>query len=643
MVFFRQQARPKPESTTPLPSLAQIAGDLLQHAATIPPDDATLVIEERNIWQPESWLIQRCWEALADAGAATEALAVAQLSVTRQPLALFQTLHRLARQTNGNRAAVALVGAALQQARAPLFSASSSSPTQLANQLLLAAATASLLGDVLGSIAALERIDQIDNGWRRIFSTPEDRNLLAEVVARIGPHPLINALIGNALRRFADGGADFLQHVAEHLEPGTPTGRPTAHAKLLLRAVDTLRYGMLTTLHSHRVAAVVLARAGLVNETLQQITVIANILEARRGAGLSARADDQNLLRQVKRPRANSDVDFQVYTLREAVHVLPMSMLTREQRSEIADQLSVLGRRSDGWTAAGAASTLVELGAITLAVEVVQQIEPNDPTRSEGMITLVRSLLAVGDLNIAAEQTGQALVWVRSLQRRNPERALIWGLAEAYIEFGQPLMALELLQQWRAETGIRLRVRSIFGSTFSDDDLRLKRLRLQALLNLRRDAQAGEVDLLLEQLREWAPRLLEGEALISFYADGLLRPLLSAGRTQQAWSLLPQIRAALTSNTGSKHAARVAEICVLLARQMRLESTNRTATSTTATNTTDSRNLLAQFLIDLWQTDAAKGEWQAVHSVEGSLPLLLALEGAQALVTIARRASASSA
>jgi hypothetical protein len=209
MVFFRQQARPKPESTAPLPSLAQIAGDLLQHAATIPPDDATLVIEERNIWQPESWLIQRCWEALADAGAATEALTVAQLSVTRQPLALFQALHRLARQTNGNRAAVALVGAALQQARAPLFSASSSSPTQLANQLLLAAATASLLGDVLGSSAALERIDQIDNGWRRIFSTPEDRNLLAEVVARIGPHPLINTLIGNALRRFADGGRIF--------------------------------------------------------------------------------------------------------------------------------------------------------------------------------------------------------------------------------------------------------------------------------------------------------------------------------------------------------------------------------------------------------------------------------------------------
>ena len=143
-------------------------------------------------------------------------------------------------------------------------------------------------------------------------------------------------------------------------------------------------------------------------------------------------------------------------------------------------------------------------------------------------------------------------------------------------------------------------------------------------------------------MKEWAPRLLEGEALISFYADGLLRPLLSAGRTQQAWSLLPQIRTALTSNTGSKHAARVAEICVLLARQMRLESTNRTATNTTATSTNDSRNLLAQFVIDLWQTDAAKGEWQAVHSVEGSLPLLLALEGAQALVTIARRASASS-
>jgi hypothetical protein len=51
------------------------------------------------------------------------------------------------------------------------------------------------------------------------------------------------------------------------------------------------------------------------------------------------------------------------------------------------------------------------------------------------------------------------------------------------------------------------------------------------------------------------------------------------------------------------------------------------------------RAALEQFMIELWQADAQKGIWQMVHSLEGSFPLLLAMEGPQAIVAIARVAA----
>ncbi len=46
-------------------------------------------------------------------------------------------------------------------------------------------------------------------------------------------------------------------------------------------------------------------------------------------------------------------------------------------------------------------------------------------------------------------------------------------------------------------------------------------------------------------------------------------------------------------------------------------------------------------MLNLWQADAEKGVWQAVHSVEGTLPLLLHLAGPDALVELARGAAAA--
>ena len=42
------------------------------------------------------------------------------------------------------------------------------------------------------------------------------------------------------------------------------------------------------------------------------------------------------------------------------------------------------------------------------------------------------------------------------------------------------------------------------------------------------------------------------------------------------------------------------------------------------------------FLVQLWESDVRKGLWQTIHGIEGSLALLLALEGSDALMTVAQ-------
>ena len=45
------------------------------------------------------------------------------------------------------------------------------------------------------------------------------------------------------------------------------------------------------------------------------------------------------------------------------------------------------------------------------------------------------------------------------------------------------------------------------------------------------------------------------------------------------------------------------------------------------------------FLSGLWRQDAERSIWQTVHGIEGALPLILALEGPEAVIQIARVAS----
>jgi hypothetical protein len=248
----------------------------------------------------------------------------------------------------------------------------------------------------------------------------------------------------------------------------------------------------------------------------------------------------------------------------------------------------------------------------------------------------------LGETTLAAEQAQRALEWAASLEARNPERALIWGLAELYLQHQKPQIALQFLDRWREPTGWRQQVRNLWRETIDDDGLRNRRLRLHALLQLETQqtqptdatgtaaetsspARATttpadhnptkEIPALLRTLRRAALQLLEGEALIHFYIDGLLRPLLAAGRQTEAWALLPDLRAALLRTSGNKHTVRVGEVTQLLGDQQSPQ--------------------IDGFLRDLWRESAPRGLWQTVHSIEGALPLILAQEGPNALVALA--------
>jgi len=656
-MFGRRKETVEVVGTRPAPALAETGSQLLLRAAALRSDDENIAVEERSVWRPDSWLMQNCWETLADAGSAPEALAIAQLASPRQPVAIQEALYRLARNSAGKPNLLRVIEHTLGEQSDILlantfddeistnldlskpYTFDRDALPHLPHQLLYCGATAAHIGNNGLALGYLERLDQTDRAWERIVAAPDMRSVLAETLVRIGPSPLVLALIDQSLRRFGDGGAELLLRISEQIDPAISVDdHDNKQARLLRHCVDCFRYGMLTTLQSQRIATAVFARAGKWDEVIQQVTTISNIQDARRAGGMTLRTGDQNVLRQVKRPQADADIDFQVYTLREAVRAMPLRYIPRDRRIMLAQHLAQLGMKSDGWTAAGAASSLAELGALKFATDVVGHIAPTDATRSEGIIALVRGLLAVGDTKGAEEQVARGLAWARAYPGRNAERALIWGLTEAYLEFGQPVGALKLLDEWREETGFLDRMRKSIRPTLTDDELRLKRLRLQALLLL--DPQSPELlkqeEELILTLREWGPRLLEGETLVDLYADGLLRPLLTAGRTRDAWALLPEIKAALISSTGEKHTSRLRQISALLSRQVRLANATANRPDEEFEETCA---IFANFVADIWAEDANRGLWQIVHGINGALPLVLALDGAGAVAAIAKTAA----
>jgi tetratricopeptide (TPR) repeat protein len=630
--------------------LAQRALDALSSATQATGDQAAPVIEERAVYRPDSWLIQKCWEALAaggaTGGAAEAALQVAQMAGQRQPLAPIQALYRLSQQIDRRLGLASIVGRVLA-ARAPGLLAPGLAPgdSPAMERLLYAAATAANLGDRYQAFAFLERLDQFQGPWARAIVAPEQRALLADTIFRAGLQPLTAALIATALRRSGDAGAQFVLQITTAASGELQRHHsPARMARVLALGVETFRNATLTSLYSRRLTAVALAQAGLVDEVLTQLTAIANIQAARREGGLGLRKGDPAVLRQVKRPTADADVDFQVYTMQEVVRALPLRQVSREQRIELANRLAFLGTRSDGWTAASAAATLVTLGAIKFAVEVVEQIPAKDPTRAEGTIELVRGLLRVDEATLAQEQEEKGLAWARTYPGRNPERALVWGLAEVYLDQGRPERALALLATFGAAAGFGRWWRDLFGRRRTIDELRTAGLRLRALLQ--QDAvERKELERLVIELRTWAPRLLEGEALVSYLVQNLLTPLLATGRTRLGLTVLPPLQEALRSGSGEKHAARVGAAAQVLVRELALPPAGMAEPGAVdpgavvlPTTPLDPgvRAALEQFLTGIWEQDSRRGLWQTVHGIEGSLPLLLALEGPEAVAGLAR-------
>jgi len=122
--------------------------------------------------------------------------------------------------------------------------------------------------------------------------------------------------------------------------------------------------------------------------------------------------------------------------------------------------------------------------------------------------------------------------------------------------------------------------------------------------------------------------------------DSLLQPLLAAKQQPQVLALLPDLRAALITTGGNKHAVRVTEVATLLAEQIVAArwpaSPDGNDAAASVPDPADMQPHLETFLGELWQSSATRGTWQIIHTIEGSLPLLLACAGPEALVTIAQ-------
>ena len=671
-------------------TLTHSALDALGLAARVPPDAQPRVNSARGIWEPASWLLHAVVEALTASldqlGAGDAALTVAALARPREPLAPLRVIYALANHGITQPTLHTLARVQLAEQRDGLLAAGLDSmvPAETrAEELLLAAAAASHLEDANLAFTCLERLDRTTRGWDTVIVRPDLRTLLAQTLARLDLSPLTTHLIASAIRRFDETGVVLLGEIArwavEDVEekrgeenflreadlvaPGA-TPPPFVQPPLLRLCVQTLEETQLVQLHSRRVAATVFARAAQVDAVLEQLAIVAAVQEARRASGLNREVDEATF-RRVKRPQANADIDFQAYTLQSAIHALPLAHVRYGERVQLAQQMAALGTRSDGWTAAASATALIRLGAIGLAIDVVKSVDASDPTRSEGLIDVVRALLAAGEGRVADEQVQAALQWASGYDGRNPERAITWGLAELFLERHEPSRALDLLARRVREPTLRERLRSLFRrvGSFGDDELRDGGLRLRALLQQQATApsadRAKEIRSLVETLRKAAPRLLEGEALVNFYGEGLLRPLLAAGEADMralAWPLLDEVGAALAA-LGGRHAARTADVSALLASQVAErtggnenpgdfakaaanEPGEASASAGSPNPAPVPRELLATFLRTLWQRDAERGLWQTVYGIEGGLPLLLALEGPDALVALAQAADA---
>ncbi len=623
-------------------------------------DQSNISVADRQVRQPDTWLLRRCLLALAEHGSADATLALVELIRDREPLAAYRILPMLARRAADDVEIAIFIANRLQALRFLLHRPADGDRASWGEQLLHIACAAALVDDDPLAFSCLERLDQVPDIWITLFSQQDRRELLAETVSRLGLHPLTNALIRQAIRQHGDAGAHFLQQVATGAVHWIEKKhRPQRSRRLLQRCLETVQVTTLTSLLSRRYASTVFALGGDVRAILEQVLTIANIQDARRESGISFRESDHKVLRQVRRPRANIDIDFQFYTLKEAVDRLDPTQLSAPDRAVLADRLATLGAGSDGWTAASAAAALLRLNEYDHAIAVVDRIDPHDPTRSEAYNVLVAGLLDAGKRDEAHAQTQKALRWAQALPEVHPERLVIWGTADAYLAHGQAQAALAILRQRRPPTwGARLR--RLFGNApVSEEHLREEALRMHAAL-LSSQGGHNRAVAILATIRQQAPQALDGKALALFYTDHVLAPLLATGSHELAWSFLHELRTVLGQILSREQPARVEAVARLLVAELNtihaednvvennvaLLSDDEKSKPGVAANgraglvsrqTMESAHSASQALLRyLWEGSAQQGIWPTVYSIGGSLPLLIHLAGSNAVVEIAR-------
>jgi len=640
-------------------------------------------LNQESTERPDTWLLRHCWRTLAAAGAVDEMFSVLAIVEQTEPQALFRALPLLAQKT-----AVPAVWRShdsQHQWRAehgeqsigthhPPPIPADRSIDEWAERLLAMACTSALTADTSSAFAYLERLDQSAGIWHLIFARADLRELLCSTVAHVGLHPLTAQLIHMALTHYGDTGAQFLKNVALLAADAIQAGRRTrANRCLLERCVTVFRAGTLTSIHSRRYAAATFARVGDVNAAMEQLSIIATVQEAHakfaKGQKLQSahtshsstlsmpRYLEDPLVRQVRRPNANADVDFQFYTLREILEQLPLDNSFWVQG--LVQQVASLGARSDGWTASAAVTVLVRLGAIKQAAAVVDQLAHRDPTRSEAYRMLVTGLLAAGHAAEAQQYAGKALQWAQSLPERQPERVTIWGLADAYLAHGQPQEALALLARRRMPRGFIGLLQRFRRHEPNEETLRDEALRLRAALLLDTEDKQKAAAAHLSYIQRWARTLLTGKALAHFYTEHVLQPIAAAGQEPMLWSVLTEAgKALLDSLSGQELSSRVEDMMRVVMQHLHdsedfdqdLQESKQDLSLHSFENPDphsvqpqmaeqvylDSESYALQFLQQLWQDAAHNGIWQTVYTIGGTLPLLLALAGPQAVVMLAQ-------
>lgn len=594
-------------------ALAQLAGS------------TAILKEERSIRQPDSWLVERCWRTLAQTGHAEAALVLASLIAPRQPLAVPTALMILAEQAHTSLHISLFVRKRLSQHAFQLFQHTARTyPDLYLNNLLLTAAAAAIVELPALAFSCLERLDQIPDGWRTVLEAPELRPILARTFALTPPHPLTRHVIVSSLPRFGVEGAQFLNHLTTHLVE--PTGEVTATGRsrmdLCLQAVAGFESGDVSV---RRYATSILARAGRSDAVRRSVETLAAVIDAKSETALPARDADENILRHVVRSGANTDVDFQVYTLQEALCALPHALRGHADVRHLTERLVALAGRSDGWTATGAITALVETGCLEAAVDAVQGIAPADVAKSDAICLLVEGFLQQRGPEAADAQVRASWPWITQLEDGHLKRLTIRRLAELYIQHSLPQQGLALLTR-RSRSGFLQRM---FRSTPKEpEEWQLSDDRIRLLCVIQHPEALPDISekSLINHLTTRAPSLLEGEALAVFYLR-LLPVLVSAGRWHHVTGLLPGISQALRRIKGQKYAVRTREFTGHLAAALQaIPHENRTWLA----------EILRQWVMDLWNGSTQDGIWHTVYSIDGCLELVQAFEGDQPILAIGR-------